>query len=161
MCKESAGSDPYAALAGIRQLKEIEASRHIAGAAITLLDYLFELWVEQHGWDAAFAGAKTLEGEERELVLSAAHAVARASDDQFLPLAGPDQPLASAGTISVLGPGTGLGVAHLHLPGDGSYRVTATEGGHIDFAPLDTIEDAILAHFRKSHTRVSIERTRE
>ena len=69
LCKESAGSDPYAALAGIRQLKEIEASRHIAGAAITLLDYLFELWVEQHGWDAAFAGAKTLEGEERERAL--------------------------------------------------------------------------------------------
>jgi glucokinase len=87
-----------------------------------------------------------------------AHAVARAPDDQFVHLTGPDQPLAAAGTISVLGPGTGLGVAHLWRSGDGDYRVTATEGGHIDFAPLDSIEDAILAHFRKSHTRVSIER---
>ena len=86
-----------------------------------------------------------------------AHAVARASDDQFVHLTGPDQPLATEGTISVLGPGTGLGVAHLYRS-DGSYRVTATEGGHIDFAPLDSIEDAILAHFRQSHTRVSIER---
>jgi len=86
-----------------------------------------------------------------------AHAVARAPEDQFIHLTGPDQPLATEGTISVLGPGTGLGVAHLWR-GGGSYRVTATEGGHIDFAPLDSIEDAILAHFRKSHTRVSVER---
>jgi len=86
-----------------------------------------------------------------------AHAVARAPEDQFVHLTGPDQPLAAEGTISVLGPGTGLGVAQLYRTPD-SYRVTATEGGHIDFAPLDSIEDAILAHFRKSHTRVSIER---
>lgn len=86
-----------------------------------------------------------------------AHAVARAPQDQFVHLTGPDRPLASRGTISVLGPGTGLGVAHLFRSEEG-YRVTATEGGHLDFAPLDSIEDAILAHLRKSHTRVSIER---
>jgi glucokinase len=86
-----------------------------------------------------------------------AHAVARASDDQFLHLAGPDEPLATDGTISVLGPGTGLGVAHLWR-GGGTYRVQPTEGGHIDYAPLDTIEDAILARLRKRHTRVSVER---
>lgn len=86
-----------------------------------------------------------------------AHAVARAPDDQFVHLTGPDRPLATEGTISVLGPGTGLGVAHLHRAG-GSYHVVPTEGGHVDFAPLDSIEDAILAHFRKSHTRVSVER---
>lgn len=87
-----------------------------------------------------------------------AHAVARAPEDQFVHITGPDQPLAASGTISVLGPGTGLGVAHLWRSGAGEYRVTATEGGHIDFAPLDSIEDAILAGLRKSHTRVSIER---
>ncbi len=86
-----------------------------------------------------------------------AHAVARAPEDQFLHLTGPDQPLASEGTISVLGPGTGLGVAHLRRSGS-DYRAQATEGGHIDFAPLDSIEDAILARLRKRHNRVSIER---
>ena len=86
-----------------------------------------------------------------------AHAVARAPDDQFLHITGPDRPLASEGTISLIGPGTGLGVAHLWRSGS-EYRVTATEGGHIDFAPLDSIEDAILARLRKSHNRVSIER---
>lgn len=86
-----------------------------------------------------------------------AHAVARATPDQFLHLTGPDAPLAEEGTISVIGPGTGLGVAHLWRE-PGRYRVQATEGGHIDFAPLDSIEDAILAHLRQSHTRVSVER---
>ena len=86
-----------------------------------------------------------------------AHAVARAPDDQFLHITGPDRPLASEGTISLIGPGTGLGVAHLWRSGS-EYRVTATEGGHIDFAPLDSIEDAILARLSKSHNRVSIER---
>ncbi|WP_419957022.1 glucokinase [Qipengyuania algicida] len=86
------------------------------------------------------------------------HAVARAPEDQFIHLTGPDEPLASDGTISILGPGTGLGVAHLWRSSAGDYRVTATEGGHIDFAPLDSIEDAILARLRKRHNRVSIER---
>lgn len=86
-----------------------------------------------------------------------AHAVARAPEDQFAHLAGPDHPLTDNGTITVLGPGTGLGVAHLWR-GGGGYRVQATEGGHIDFAPLDLIEDAILAKLRKRHMRVSVER---
>ena len=86
-----------------------------------------------------------------------AHAVARADDSQFLDLAGPDAPLGREGTISVLGPGTGLGVAHLYRSGS-TYRVQATEGGHIDFAPLDSIEDAILARLRRRHNRVSVER---
>jgi len=87
-----------------------------------------------------------------------AHAVARAPDDQFVHLAGPDKSLGPSGTISVLGPGTGLGVAHLWRDGKGGYHVQATEGGHVDFAPLDAIEDAILARLRKAHNRVSVER---
>ena len=86
-----------------------------------------------------------------------AHAVARADDSQFLHLAGPEEPLGTDGTISVIGPGTGLGVAHLWRSGN-QYRVQATEGGHIDFAPLDSIEDAILARLRRRHNRVSVER---
>lgn len=86
------------------------------------------------------------------------HAVARAGPEHFIHLAGPDTPLTDDGTISILGPGTGLGVAHLWRGPTGDYRVQATEGGHIDFAPLDSIEDAILARLRKRHNRVSIER---
>lgn len=87
-----------------------------------------------------------------------AHAAARAPGDEFLHLAGPETDLPRQGTISVIGPGTGLGVAYFYRRGDGTYRVQATEGGHGDFAPVDAIEDAILARLRKRHTRVSDER---
>ena len=86
-----------------------------------------------------------------------AHAVARAPDEELVHLSGPKGPLPDEGTISVLGPGTGLGVAHLRR-WRGGYHVQSTEGGHIDFAPLDSIEDAILARLRRRHNRVSIER---
>tara|TARA_B100001971_G_scaffold211636_1_gene239783 strand:- start:161 stop:1150 length:990 start_codon:yes stop_codon:yes gene_type:complete len=86
------------------------------------------------------------------------HAVARAPNSDFLHLTGPDEPLAAEGTISIMGPGTGLGVAHVWRDGAGNYRVQATEGGHIDFAPHDMIEDAILARLRRRHNRVSVER---
>lgn len=86
-----------------------------------------------------------------------AHAVARAPEDQLVHITGPEGPLPTLGTTSVVGPGTGLGVAHFHrFPG--GYRVQATEGGHLDFAPLDTIDDAILARLRQQHRRVSTER---
>lgn len=85
------------------------------------------------------------------------HAVAQADDEHFLHLCGPDVPLPEAGTISIMGPGTGLGVAHVWRNA-GGYHVQATEGGHVDFAPLDSIEDAILARLRKRHRRVSVER---
>ena len=86
------------------------------------------------------------------------HAVARAGADFFVHLAGPDKPLPASGTLSVLGPGTGMGVAHVWRDGTGDYRVQATEGGHIDFAPVDSIEDAILARLRQRYRRVSAER---
>jgi glucokinase len=86
-----------------------------------------------------------------------AHAVARAPDHELVHIAGPDKSLPDRGTISVIGPGTGLGVAHFHRH-SGGYRVQSTEGGHIDFAPLDEIDDSILARLRKQHRRVSTER---
>jgi glucokinase len=86
-----------------------------------------------------------------------AHAVAQLGDDHFRHVCGPDQPLTQAGVISIVGPGTGLGVAQL-LRRDGRYHVIETEGGHIDFAPLDSLEDKILACLRQSYRRVSVER---
>ena len=86
-----------------------------------------------------------------------AHAVAQAGPEHFIHLTGPDAPLPTTGAISVVGPGTGLGVAQLWRDPAG-YRVQPTEGGHVDFAPLDALEDRILAHLRQSFRRVSVER---
>ncbi len=86
-----------------------------------------------------------------------AHAVAHADPGDLAPLCGPDRALPADGVVSIVGPGTGLGVAALVRDATG-YRVVATEGGHSDFAPLDTIEDAILARLRPRFRRVSVER---
>jgi glucokinase len=86
-----------------------------------------------------------------------AHAVTALDGQAFQPLCGPDRPLPETGVITILGPGTGLGVAAL-LRRRGSYDVIETEGGHIDFAPIDSLEDRILAHLRNNFRRVSVER---
>lgn len=86
------------------------------------------------------------------------HAVARVGADSLAHLAGPDAPLPEEGTISILGPGTGLGVAHVYRDGKGGYRVQSTEGGHFSFGPIDVIDDALIARLRQRHGRVSAER---
>lgn len=86
-----------------------------------------------------------------------AYAVSRLGRDDMRHLCGPDEPLGTDGTISIVGPGTGLGVAQLRRC-DGKVDVIETEGGHIDFAPLDRLEDQILQRLRDRYRRVSIER---
>jgi glucokinase len=86
-----------------------------------------------------------------------AHAVAQLGDSHFSHLCGPERHLPEDGVISIVGPGTGLGVAQL-LRRAGRYHVIDTEGGHVDFAPLDGLDDRILAHLRLRHRRVSVER---
>ena len=86
-----------------------------------------------------------------------AHAVAQLGEEHFTSLCGPDRPLAQAEVISVVGPGTGLGVAQL-LRRPGGYQVVETEGGHIGFAPQDPVEDMIVAKLRLRLGRVSAER---
>ena len=79
-------------------------------------------------------------------------------EPKYLPhLCGPDLPLPKLGVISIIGPGTGLGVAQV-LRREDQHHVMECEGGHIDYAPLDGIEDAILARLRKRYRRVSVER---
>lgn len=85
-----------------------------------------------------------------------AHAVTVCGPEDFAYVAGPDTGLPKRGLISVVGPGTGLGVAMLQR--EPAPDVIATEGGHIDFAPIDSVEDQILAQLRKQYRRVSVER---
>jgi glucokinase len=57
----------------------------------------------------------------------------------------------------VIGAGTGLGVGLLTWQGDG-YHAHPSEGGHADFAPMDELQDRLLAHLRRTFGRVSYER---
>lgn len=85
------------------------------------------------------------------------HAVAQLPAEDFDHLCGPDTRLPTEGVTTVCGPGTGLGVAQVFRTPTG-YHVLSTEGGHVDYAPLDAIEDAIVKRLRKTFTRVSTER---
>jgi glucokinase len=85
------------------------------------------------------------------------HAVSQLEPHHLHHIAGPDTPLPAEGVITVIGPGTGLGVAHI-LRRDNQSHVIACEGGHTDFSPLDDLEDKILTHLRARFTRVSVER---
>lgn len=66
---------------------------------------------------------------------------------------GPDVPGEMGGTIAVAGPGTGFGVGGL-VQG----IALVTEGGHVDFAPTDDVEIAVLEFLRSRFGRVSVER---
>jgi glucokinase len=89
--------------------------------------------------------------------VAVAHAVAQVGDGHFAHICGPDVPLPAAGSICVVGPGTGLGVAQLYREGS-AYRVLPSEGGHIGFAPADSVDDALLERLRARFGRVSAER---
>lgn len=85
------------------------------------------------------------------------HAVARLPRENLPLLFGEDKPFPRDGGVTILGPGTGLGVAMIAFD-DGEPHVIATEGGHLDFAPLDPLEEKILAYLRDKFLRVSTER---
>ena len=112
-------------------------------------------------WLIRRAGLEERMGVERLSMINdfgaMGHAVARAGPEHLRHIAGPGIDLPATGTISVVGPGTGLGVAHIWRGAQG-YHVQSTEGGHIDFAPVDAIDDAILARLRSRYRRVSVER---
>lgn len=87
-----------------------------------------------------------------------ANAVAHCGDHlKHLCGPGPGDPLPTTGLISIVGPGTGLGVAMIDRGPHGD-RVIATEGGHIGFAPIDAEDDRLLSSLRTQYGRVSIER---
>jgi glucokinase len=112
-------------------------------------------------WVIRLAAIPARLGAERYAIVNdfgaVAHAVAQLGEEHFSHLCGPERSLPEEGVISIVGPGTGLGVAQLLRRG-GDYHVIETEGGHVDFAPLDGLEDRILAQLRLRHRRVSVER---
>jgi glucokinase len=84
------------------------------------------------------------------------HAVPRLPPASLRQQFGPSGGLPSRGAISIIGPGTGLGVAALVR--DGRDLVLETEGGHIGFAPTNEAESRLGDALRRRFGRVSVER---
>jgi glucokinase len=64
---------------------------------------------------------------------------------------------APGGTKAIIAPGTGLGEAFLTWDGS-RYRAYASEGGHTDFAPTNTLENNLLRYLQGKWGHVSYER---
>ncbi len=62
------------------------------------------------------------------------------------------------GPISVLGPGTGLGVAQLVGSQAQGWQVVETEGGHVTFAPIGDEEQTVARWLTAHYGRTSNER---
>lgn len=61
------------------------------------------------------------------------------------------------GARAVIGAGTGLGQALLFPEGNG-WRIVATEGGHVNFAPRNEVQIALLSYLKPQFGHVSYER---
>lgn len=89
-----------------------------------------------------------------------AHAIPALGDGDVIALYGPAS-VPPRAPISVIGPGTGLGMALL-LGADNaceaSWRVVETEGGHATFAPIGQEERSIARSLDSLHGRTSNER---
>ncbi|HWR96383.1 MAG TPA: glucokinase [Arenimonas sp.] len=88
---------------------------------------------------------------------AAALAVLEIGDDRRVCLhGGPDEQ--RKGPITVIGPGTGLGIALLVGDDKQGWRVVETEGGHVSFAPQVDEERMITDWVSARHGRCSNER---
>lgn len=98
---------------------------------------------------------------EQLVVINDFGAVARAVQylhpADLVSLTGISDTLPATGTISVIGAGTGLGVAAV-LRTPTQSHVLETEGGHIGFSPNDAVELKILERLQQRYMRVSVER---
>jgi glucokinase len=71
--------------------------------------------------------------------------------------AAPSTASSPRGTLAVIGPGTGLGVAGL-VPAARGWVAVPGEGGHASLSPADDFESALLAAVRADYAHVSAER---
>jgi len=85
-----------------------------------------------------------------------AHTVSMMDPADFTDLAGPGN-LPADGVTTVIGPGTGLGVAILDRRG-GQVSVIETEAAHIGFSPLDPEEEELSDALVARYGRASVER---
>ncbi|GHE83239.1 glucokinase [Thalassotalea profundi] len=83
-----------------------------------------------------------------------AHAIPFLNDEQKVKVGGGS--VIQGKPISICGPGTGLGVANV-VPVGSHWEALGGEGGHVDFAPVDATEIAILEILLKKYNHVSYE----
>lgn len=119
-----------------------------------------EIRLTNRAWSFSQRGLRQGLGLDELLVLNDFGAVAWAAPalagDDCIRLHGGDGPL--QGPVTILGPGTGLGVAMLVGSHERGWQVVETEGGHVSFAPLDEEEHTLAQWLTAQFGRASNER---
>jgi len=120
-----------------------------------------EIRLTNRAWSFSRRELEAALGLERLLMLNDFGAVAWAvpalQAGDAVHLYGPAT-LPPQGPVTVIGPGTGLGVALLVGDAASGWRVIETEGGHVSFAPIGAEEQAIARWLDSLHGRTSNER---
>ena len=83
-----------------------------------------------------------------------AHGIPALKADEFFTL---NEGIVMPGNAALVAAGTGMGVASLFWDGR-RHQPSASEGGHIDFAPRNPLESDMLRYMLKKYSRVSVER---
>jgi glucokinase len=86
-----------------------------------------------------------------------ANAVSVLGAESLAPIMGPDAPFPEDGVTTVLGAGTGLGVALFRRKG-AEVAIIETEASHIAFAALDAEEEGLRDALAARYGRASVER---
>ncbi|RME64430.1 MAG: glucokinase, partial [Alphaproteobacteria bacterium] len=150
------------AVAMERYLEDVEGARPSHAALAVACPVVGDrVRLTNNAWQFSQAELADLMGFERLLVMNDFVAQARAlpylKDHQLAHIRQVPEPDLTSDTLAVLGPGTGLGVAGLHLDGE-RHTVFTSEGGHMAFAALDDVEYEIVKALGKRYERVSYER---
>ena len=157
-----------AAAAYLQQMQQVLGERYRAPragafAVATPLDGDRVAFTNSH-WVFSRRAAQRDLGLQELLLLNDFEALAlslpRLEGAQIRPFGATPMPAASAGargTLAVVGPGTGLGVAGL-VPTRHGWVAVAGEGGHASLAAGDDFEVALLAAARRHYEHVSAER---
>jgi glucokinase len=83
-----------------------------------------------------------------------AHGIAALKPEEFFTL---NEGVPMTGNAALVAAGTGMGVAGMFWNGQ-RHVPSASEGGHIDFAPRNLMESELLKYMHTKHSRVSVER---
>ena len=155
----------HAGLAGAWRAFADHLSRPLPSAAALAFAYPVENDLPQLTNMPWTIDARTLPDDlsvDRHVILNdfaaIGHAAATLGPEHFVHIAGSDIPLPDNGVISIVGPGSGLGVGLVIRSDDGRYHVIASEGGNMDFSPHDELDDRLTAALRRQYGHVSAER---